>query len=61
MSDILLLYPVGYDIGVLLFKCLANYVTLYCNTLKKEAVVEQYLTPKGQLQCCSVVGMRSPT
>lgn len=29
MSDILMSYPVGYSIGVLRLKCLANYVTLY--------------------------------
>lgn len=35
MSDILILYPIGYNIGVLILKCLANYVTLYCNILKR--------------------------
>lgn len=60
MSDILILYPVGHSIGALILKCSANYLTLYCNTLKRRRRW-QYLTPKGQLQSCSLVGMRSPT
>ena len=35
MSDILILYPIGYNIGVLKLKCSANYVTLYCHTLQR--------------------------